>query len=144
MRSSCSSRLGGLRYRFRRASPSADGAYGVVAPLYPRLTAAPVGRLAAEAVRHLRPPATAWPAGPTPVRFVVFPQYRPGVPSALAPIPRSEALLRLLEHAVNAGVLGSAGVGGLVKLLRRANCYTLAVGDLRTAVHALLRLVETP
>jgi HprK-related kinase A len=119
-------------------------ARAVLAPLYPELAAAaPRRRLAGAPVWDLRPPEDAWPAESVPVRYVVLPRYAAGAQTALEPISRSTALVRLLGQSFNLPSHGAHGVARTVEMLRGAACYALTVGDLQGAVDRLEQIARS-
>lgn len=79
---------------------------------------------------------------PCPVRFVVFPSYRPGATVRLEPTSRAEALVRLNENSFNASDFGAPGVRLLADVVRGADCYRLSMGDLDEAVAEVRRLTD--
>jgi len=58
----------------------------------------------------------------------------------LEPIGRAEAFMRLADQAFNLRALGRPGVETLARTIRRAECYRLEIGDLRSAVDAVTGL----
>jgi len=94
-----------------------------------------------ETTWHVRPTEPMWPTGPVAVRYIVLPQYVAGARTALRPIRRSAAFLRLVEQSQRMRRLGYAGVKGAVELVRAADCYELTTGALGAAVDAVRQLV---
>jgi len=70
----------------------------------------------------------------TTVRAIIFPRYEPGGRTALRPLSRSEAALRLLRCGVNHGARPPHGVALATALTAGAACYALVVNDLAAAV----------
>ncbi len=121
-----------------------QGGRRVLTPRYPDLTSSvPRRRLNGESVWYLLPPANAWPSEPMPVRYVVLPEYMPRARTTLVPLSRSAALARLLPQSFSVCTLGAGGSDALVEMLRTADCYALAAGDLDQALDLLLQLTAT-
>ncbi len=70
----------------------------------------------------------------TEVGVIIFPRYEPDGRTALRPLSRSEATLRLLRCGVNDGARPPHGVALAAALAAGAACYELAVNDLAAAV----------
>ena len=119
------------------------GGYRVLAARYPELATGPHGRIDGHSVWYLPPPEGSWPRGPIPVRYVVLPRYVPGARTALTSISKSSALEGMLAQSSQVRAHGALGLRSVVKVVRGADCYTLTVGDLREAVHALQRMVSS-
>lgn len=94
-----------------------------------------------EAVWLLPPPEAAWPAAPVPVRHIVLPRYIPRTPPTMVPISRSTALAAVAAQCHRPQVHGAASVGGLVAVLRDADCHSMSTGDLGRSVELVLRLL---
>ncbi len=122
-----------------------EGAWTTLAPLYPEIASLPVHhRVDGKIVRYLPPPAQSddpaldrhWP-----VRWLVFPRYRAGAPTRLAPVRRTEALRRLLDECLALRLtLNDELVERLVEWIAGIACFELEHGDLDTAVSALREL----
>ena len=89
-------------------------------------------------VRYLKPPAgdgnpsdeSSWP-----VRSIVFPRYAPDAATALNPLPKAEALSRLMEEClVIPRDLDSSAVADLIGWIRGVACYELPFSSLSDAV----------
>jgi len=94
-------------------------------------------------VAHLRPPDDSVarrhePAGPA---WIVFPRFEAGAVTALRPISRPEAFLRVAHESFNYSVLGDVGFETLAEIVDRCSCYAMRYGDLATAIEALDDLV---
>lgn len=87
----------------------------------------------------LRPRAI---GSPCHVRYVVFPTYLRGAATALEPVSRAESIVALAENSFNAQRLGARGVRLLGDVVSGAECYRLVMGDLVSAVEAVLNLVK--
>lgn len=90
-------------------------------------------------VAHMRAPFASIEASNQPAqpRAIVFPTYRAGSDTELAPLSKCRALMRVAENCFNYGVLGSAGFIGLADTVERSSCYTLAYSSLDEAIAAL-------
>jgi hypothetical protein len=80
---------------------------------------------------------------PCPVDAVIFPRYALDDPTRLSPLSRSEALEGLVRNSFNLARWRSRGFEVLAELVRRAECYTLTMGDLPSAVDVVRGLFET-
>jgi hypothetical protein len=131
-----------------RALPLALGfkesAWPLVTGLRPELAAAPSHRRAdGRLVRYLPLPADA--PGPLPVRWIVFPRYRPGAPTRLAQLGTVEALRRLLAECLALRrPLDRARFTQLATWIDAIPCHELMVGDSASAVAVLRALVHQP
>ncbi len=68
---------------------------------------------------------------------IVFPAYDPAGNGALAPIPRSEAFVRLTEAGYDLrGTLNESWVEAVLRWLAAITCYELRYSSLQQAVHA--------
>lgn len=69
-------------------------------------------------IRHLVPPADAVARMDEPARpaLLVFPRF--GFAAAVAPVPRSEAFVRLTQASTNYTAMGEAGFAALTRLVR--------------------------
>lgn len=75
------------------------------------------------------------------VGHVVFPRYEAGAETTLAPIPRSRALVRMLEQTFRFERHGRRDFQALARLLATARVHELVSGDLDHACEAVRRLV---
>lgn len=87
----------------------------------------------------LRPGAIGTPCR---VRYVVFPRYVRGAATSLEPVGRAETVVALAKNSFNTQRLGAQGVRLLADVVRGAECYRLAMGDLDQAVAAVSGLVK--
>ncbi|HVC80054.1 MAG TPA: hypothetical protein VNL35_06060 [Chloroflexota bacterium] len=111
----------------------------------PALRAArPYRRFATPEVRYALPAADRLPESSLPVRFLVFPRYSAGAALELAPIPRTNALERLLETCSNPQESLPAIFDPLLAMLRRVAPYRLVHGNLDDAIVALSSLAAAP
>lgn len=83
-------------------------------------------------------------APPTPIRWVIAPNFEPGAPTRLEPLTRGEAVERLHGNAFNRHRFGGAGIRALVAAVKDARCARLLNGDLGSAVAAVRSFVENP
>lgn len=79
--------------------------------------------------------------GPAPLRYVIAPSYRPHRGTALEPTSRAEAVVILAENSYGLARFGRRGVQLLTEVVRGARCFRLRMGDLESAVRAVVDLV---
>ena len=79
---------------------------------------------------------------PCRVGAVIFPRYERNGSTRLSPVARPEALQALVRNSFNLAAWGSRGFEALAEVTRRAECYTLTIGDLRTALDAVRSLFD--
>ncbi|MBI3833280.1 MAG: hypothetical protein HY287_03005 [Planctomycetes bacterium] len=70
-------------------------------------------------------------AGPTPIRFVIFPAYAGESIPKLLPISRAEAAMRLFRCCFNRHAVGDDTLPIIQKLISHASCFCLDVGEAR-------------
>jgi hypothetical protein len=113
---------------------------------YPKLPQLPIyKRKDGKQVRYLSPPDGTynWNKGKGyPVRWIVFPNYRPNAQTALGPLNRPEALRRLMAHAARPRHLSRAAIFDLVHWIRSVDCFDLSMASLPEAVERLQALVR--
>lgn len=119
-----------------------EGAWDVVAQLYPDFDRLPVYRVAdGTRLRYLPPPRHALPcphdAG-LPVSALVFPRYAPGSGTKLSPMDRVDALHRLQDSGYEAGdKLDGERIRELLNWMQGVQCYEMTVDSLEEAVAAI-------
>ena len=74
-------------------------------------------------------------------RFIVFPRYTPGAPSALQHLNETEAFLELAANAVNFSDHGEAATAALGELVSSCACARLITSDADEAGRLVLALV---
>lgn len=74
----------------------------------------------------------------SPPRVVVFPRYRPGVPTRLEPLGAAEAVLELATNTFNLDRHGGLGLALLARIAQRCSCFRLDVSELDEACRLLL------
>ena len=81
---------------------------------------------------HMKPPADSVRRAreESPPGWVVLPRWAAGRPTALEPLPKAQALLRLTDQSFNYNYLGAKGYECIADLVRRSDCYTLEYSDL--------------
>jgi hypothetical protein len=113
-----------------------------LADRFPELRALPVHRRGdGKRVVYMRPPKLRLPSGeaPRPVRALVFPRFSPGSETALAPLPRADALQRLMSQCVGvAERLDAKRVERLVGWIGGIACYALEFGSTDAAMAAMI------
>jgi hypothetical protein len=111
--------------------------------LFPALAEA--GGTYAEAIGAWHVPVAATGArpvrGPVPVAAVVLCRYDPSAGADLRPLGRAEALLRLTACTFRFAERPQAATASLAGLVQGADCYELVMGDLESAVAAVLGVV---
>lgn len=82
-----------------------------------------------------------WAERPVPVRWVLFPEYRPGQQPQLLRLPQAEAAAAVLAYSVS--LTGNAGVmlPAAARLTEHAKCYRFLTGDLTASVEMVQQLV---
>lgn len=118
-----------------------SGSWPLLRERYPVIDRLPVHhRLDGKLVRYLTPDPACWLAEDCrqPVAWLVFPCRSPGATAALEPLPRPEALTRLLAQCFPLdGGLDAARAARLVDWMRGVDCYELHYDDLEDAVARL-------
>jgi hypothetical protein len=76
-----------------------------------------------------------------PITRVLFPQYAPDARLRLEPISRGVALIEATKHTFAFRECARVNLDVLAAVVRDAECFTLTVGDLDTAVDAVMELV---
>ena len=115
------------------------GAYQVLESRYPQLTSLPEWRRPdGKHVRYLMPVRhVAWAETDValPVAWIVFPRYGPDQSTGLLPLPKHEALARLLRGVyVLAGALDEQTLEMLIDWIEQINCFELPLSSLDAAV----------
>jgi Coenzyme PQQ synthesis protein D (PqqD) len=118
------------------------GAYPVLAPHYPRLASVPEWRRPdGRQARYLMPGRDLPWAGPdaaVEVRWIVFPRYHPDQGTALLPLPRHEALARLLRGVCFlSGSLDGRNLDKLIAWIEPIDCFELPLSSLDAATALL-------
>jgi len=123
---------------------------GAVSPLsryYPGLIQHPVHlRADGKMVRYVSPSFSNLPeslAGSTPVHFIVFPKYREGAVTTLAPLDKIEVLQRLAGTGSSLRTLTDQDVAAMISLVERCSSYELVYADIAEAVSLLEEHVFT-
>ena len=88
---------------------------------------------------YFMPPA--WADAPVPVRAIVFPTLRPGEPSAASVLPLPEAVTMLLSFSGTLDRAPSLALPVAARLVARATCYALMIGDLDATADLVMRLL---
>jgi hypothetical protein len=116
-----------------------DGAWDLLAPRYPEIRDLAIHhRWDGKIVRYLNPPPAALDPGPEkshPVHWIVFPRYSPQARTELRPLPKADALYRLLQQCLAVPApLDQAKVASLVNWISEIPCYELPMSWLDEAV----------
>ena len=92
-------------------------------------------------IAHLRPPnesvrRSGEPATPA---WIVFPEYKAGAPSRLAPLAKPRAFFRAADNSANYRKLGAVGFETLAQVIDTCRCYEFTYSSLdeATAISAL-------
>jgi hypothetical protein len=112
-----------------------DTGWELMARYFPNLASLPIHvRNDSKVLRYLPPPRDAIGQGPAPVSHIIFPQYRPGVPTRLEPLHRAEALGRLMHECLGLRRrLDRENVSAIVGWMRGIDCYQLTFSHLEAA-----------
>ena len=118
------------------------GAYPVLEPHYPRLASLPEWRRPdGRQARYLMPGRDLPWAGPDAavgVSWIVFPRYHPDRGTALLPLPRHEALARLLRGVCFlSGSLDERNLEKLIAWIEPIDCFELPLSSLDAATALL-------
>ena len=82
---------------------------------------------------------------PCPLGLIVFSAFNPGHGTRFQPIPRSQAVLKLLRSCFNLGHGRSESIDPVIAAVRQADCFTLTYDDMEKAgEHILHAAGETP
>jgi hypothetical protein len=73
-------------------------------------------------------------------RFIVSPRYEATGPTALEPLARSQALVVLVEQAMNLGAHGRSGFLALARMVEVCDAYRLRISDLDAACRLVFDL----
>jgi hypothetical protein len=114
------------------------GAYSVLESDYPQLAALPEWRRPdGKRARYLmagRDLPWAAPDAAVAVRWIVFPRYHPDHDTALMPLPKHEALARLLRGVCFlSGSLDQRNLDRLIAWIERIDCFELPLSSLDAA-----------
>lgn len=120
------------------------GACDVLRAHYPRLPSLPEWRRPdGKQVRYLMPGRDlrwAAPDAAVDVRWIVFPRFHPDHGTALVPLPRHEALARLLRGVYFlSGSLDERNIAELIAWIGRIDCFDLPLSSLDAATALLDR-----
>lgn len=125
-----------------------DSGIDALAGRFPQVRTLPIHRRGdGKRVAYLPPPPDRRPSSerPRPVRALVFPRYVPGAPASLAPLPRAEALQRLLSQCLTvAEPLDVDRVETIVRWIAGIPCHALEFGNTDGAVEALASMFPMP
>jgi hypothetical protein len=93
-------------------------------------------------VAHMRPPLNAVIAAGARAqpRWVVLPRYVAGAPARLAPLPRAQGFMKLVENTFNYSVHGVSAFTLLAAVMDRCDAYEFTYGNLGEAVEVFDRL----
>ena len=80
-------------------------------------------------------------AGPSPIRFIIFPKYVPGRQPSLFPISPARAAFMLTSCTLNFGAFGDRAISLISELVRGARCFRLESGPLDETCSLLETLI---
>jgi hypothetical protein len=97
---------------------------------------APVHETSKGTVRHMCPPLLGVQRAHESARpgWIVLPRYAAGQAAQMAPLPKAQALMRLVENAFNYNVHGLAGFERLADMVDTSACHQFSYGRLEDAV----------
>ena len=109
--------------------------WDVMGRYFPEILQAPTHRrVDGKDVRYVAPPANLVQRTPARVSHIIFPQYTADAETQLAPIPRVEALRRLMDECLALRTrLNLETVQRLLDTLSGIDCYTLTFSSLDRA-----------
>lgn len=116
-----------------------DTGWDVMARYYPELPTRPIHRRRdGKVVRYVAPPSGAGQDPPTPVSHIVFPRYRADASTDLAPVPRVEAVGRLLNECLAMRQrLDQDIIARVVRWMSGIECYALTFSSLEEAARLI-------
>ena len=118
------------------------GSWSVLADLQPKVdgsTAVYLDEQWQVSPTRIRPTAV---SGPVDAGLVVFPRYKPGAGTDIEPLPRSKAILTLLEQTFLFHSAGRRNLEVLARFLEGVRCYRLVSGDLDDACRTVAKLAS--
>jgi len=122
------------------------GAYPVLEPLYPRLAALPERRRPdGREARYLSPADLCWASenAAVAVRWIVFPRYHPEQGTALRPVSRHDALVRLMRGVYFlSGSLDERSLEQLIAWIEGIECFELPIASLDAGTSILRELCQ--
>jgi hypothetical protein len=125
-----------------------DAGIDALADRFPQVRTLPLHRRGdGKRVAYLSPPAQRRPSTehPRPVRALVFPHFARGASTSLEPLPRAQALQRLMSQCmVVAEPLTVDRVETLVRWVAGVPCYALEYGSTDGAIDAMTSVFPAP
>jgi len=124
--------------------------YGIeaLADRFPQLRSLAIHRRGdGKRVAYMPPPARSRPASEEarPVGALIFPRFTPGGGTSLAPLPRSEALQRLMTECIGVSeTLDTHRVEALVRWIAGIPCYALRHASTDDAIAAVASVFGAP
>jgi HprK-related kinase A len=135
----------GLVWPLPRPISLKDAAIEVIRGRHPDVVYGPEGtNVEDERFVHARVPESSIRRAGDPAKpaWVINPAYRPGVRTAIDPLARAHALVRLAGQSFNYNYLGTAGYQALARTIEDAQCFTLEYSDLDDVIAQLERLTD--
>lgn len=96
-------------------------------------------------VCHLQPPTASVELQyrSSPIGWVVFPKYQPGLEAELLSIGKAETVMELAENSFNYSILATTGFNVLTDLVARTDCYRFRYSRLDDAIAAFENLASS-
>lgn len=106
----------------------------------------PVADTGKGTVAHLLAPADSVARSAEMARpaWVIFPKYKAGAPSALEPMAKAQAFMRVAENAFNYSVQAARGFDALARVIGSVSCYRYTYSVLDEAMDVFSQLAEQP
>ena len=80
---------------------------------------------------------------PVPVTFMIFPQYAPEEAVRLMPMPKAQAMRKLIRHTLNFPTLGESGFRQLATIVENAKAFTLSGNGLPVSADLVEQLARS-
>lgn len=86
-------------------------------------------------VAHVKPPSQSIIESDqtVPAKWIVFPRWRPSIPSKLEEVSEAEGFMLLASNAFNYELLGEAGFQTVTTLINQSRCFRFEYSDLEDA-----------
>jgi hypothetical protein len=124
---------------YPRAIGLKPGGWTLISDAYPASAAASTVLAGSHCpVSYLKPPQV--PSGPGAtgsVDIILLPAVAPGETPSLTPIPKSEAITRLVRQSLDLRRKGKPGFDLIVAMVQQAECYSLVVPNVPAVVATL-------
>lgn len=124
-----------------------NGSIGVIRAFAPQMVMnRPVRDTGKGTVAHMKAPAASVLRADEAAHaaWLVFPRYRAGAPTRLAPLPRARAFMRVANNAFNYSLLGQRGFCALAALVDTCSSFEFTYSDLEDAIETFAALPHAP